>query len=179
MNSIIVDNITYNMYDQYYYVSQNGDVYSMYTKKKLKHMIDVNGYHRVDIHGKHMKVHRLVYICWNGDIPDNMQINHIDDNKDNNSASNLYAGTQKQNAEDCTNNGHRVHTKNLLVVYDKQKDECHSFCPAGDFFLYCGHHVKDGGVATAMTRRWFKNRYDVVFYGKGVTTIPDECKEVG
>ena len=45
-----------------------------YSKKFLKHSYDVDGYHRVDIHRKHMKIHRLVYHTWIGNIPNGLQI---------------------------------------------------------------------------------------------------------
>ena len=75
----------FRKYDEHYYVSADGDIYSTYKKGLLKHSIDLDGYHRVDIHSKHMKVHKLVYLVWGGPIPDGKQLNHIDDNKDNNS----------------------------------------------------------------------------------------------
>jgi hypothetical protein len=48
-----------------------------------------------------MKVHKLVYLTWCGAIPKGMQINHIDDNKDNNYFLNLYLGNQTENIADC------------------------------------------------------------------------------
>ena len=68
MNSLIIDGKILKSYDNIYYVSEFGDVYSTYSKKFLKHSIDLNGYHRVDIHSKHMKVHILVYLTWVGPI---------------------------------------------------------------------------------------------------------------
>ena len=61
MNELILNGIVFKRYDDCYYVSADGEIFSMYSKKIIKHSIDVDGYHRVDIHGKHMKVHRLVY----------------------------------------------------------------------------------------------------------------------
>ena len=84
-----------------YYVSADGDVYSTFSKKLLKHYIDQDGYHRIDIYlnhkQKHVKIHKLVYLVWVGDIPKGYQLNHIDDNKDNNNYKNLYLGSQKEN----------------------------------------------------------------------------------
>ena len=83
-------------------------MYSKYKNGLLKHYIDHDGYHRVDIHSKHAKVHTLVYKTWVGEIPCGMQINHIDDDKDNNSVYNLYLGTQRDNIADCFDNEHIV-----------------------------------------------------------------------
>lgn len=48
-------------------------------------------------------VHRAIWVAVNGQIPSDMQINHIDENKDNNSISNLNLMTCKEN----TNYGSR------------------------------------------------------------------------
>ena len=110
----------YKQYDNNYYVSAYGDIYSVYKKGLLHHYIDIYGYHRVDIHGKHTKIHKLVYLTWvDNNIPKNMQINHYDDNKDNNYYKNLYLGTQKENIDDCKRNNHRLGNIKCLTLLDK------------------------------------------------------------
>ena len=47
--------------------------------------------------GKWFKVHRLVWMAFNGIIPDGMQINHIDEDKTNNKLENLNLMTCKEN----------------------------------------------------------------------------------
>ena len=64
MSIIILNKQSFKSYDDSYYVSKNGEVYSNYSKKILKANIDNDGYPRVDIHGKHIKVHRLVWLVW-------------------------------------------------------------------------------------------------------------------
>ena len=63
-NIMVIDNVEYAKYDDMYYVSKDGDVYSKYCNRLIKHSIDHDGYHRVDIHGSHVKVHRLVWAAW-------------------------------------------------------------------------------------------------------------------
>ena len=46
---------------------------------------------------KNFYVHRFVYECFNGNIPDKMQINHIDSNKQNNFINNLELVTHLEN----------------------------------------------------------------------------------
>lgn len=180
MKEIIIDDIVYRQYDEMYYVSAAGDIYSQYSKKKLKHARDIDGYHRVDLHGKHRKVHQLVYYVWGGTDSNGLQINHIDDNKDNNHISNLYAGTQKQNIHDCMWNGHREGNVWYLTIYDKKTDTILSFSPASDFIAYSGHPCGNGGVKRMFTRNWFKKRYEIIDYKKkSVTTTADECRLVG
>lgn len=170
-DSIIINDVIYKKYDSMYYVSAYGDVYSKYCKRNLKQHIDIHGYPRVDIHGKHMKIHKLVYLVWVGEIKDNMQINHIDDNKNNMHYTNLYLGTQKENINDCIRNNHRVGNTQYLKVYDKEKKEILTFCPSGDFLKYANHPQRNGNVKRVLKRNWFKERYEFIEMGKGVTTI--------
>ena len=46
---------------------------------------------------KHFYIHRFVYEIFNGPIPDGMQINHIDSNKQNNCINNLESVTPSEN----------------------------------------------------------------------------------
>lgn len=61
-----------------------------------------NGYWKVslvDDEGKTHKfqLHRLIYIAVYGEISEDLQVNHIDEDKDNNSISNLNLMTRKEN----------------------------------------------------------------------------------
>jgi hypothetical protein len=166
---MLINGREYKPYDEHYYVSEDGDVHSKYINRSMKHNIDLDGYHRVDIHGKHMKVHKLVYNTWVGDVEPGKLIRHYDDNRDNNHLSNLVVGTQKDNIADAIRNGHRdrggrTHT---LVVYDKLSNECLTFCPAEKFIEYSGHSCQNGGISRMMTRDWFKKRFEVMEYRVG------------
>ena len=167
MKEIIIENKTLKPYDENYFISEYGDVYSLYSKKFLKHQIDRDGYHRVDIHSKHIKVHKLVYTTWIGNLSKEEQINHKDDNKDNNHYSNLYAGSQKENIQDCIKNKHRVGNTHYLTIYDKKENKILTFCPASEFILYSGHSCMNGSVKRMFTRNWFKVRYEIIDYNKG------------
>lgn len=160
----------FKKYDDMYYISEYGDVYSVRKKGLLKHYITHYGHHRIDLHGKHMFVHRLVYIVWIGDIPDGLQINHYDDNKDNNHYSNLYAGTQKDNIDDCFKNNSRVGNITTLTIYDKLIDRTIIFPSILDFITYSGHHVANGSLSKCMSHKWFKERYKLIDR-KSVETI--------
>lgn len=48
---------------------------------------------------KQVRVHRFVYECYNGVIPDGLIINHRDGNKQNNNIDNLELVTPKQNTQ--------------------------------------------------------------------------------
>ena len=70
--------------------------------KVIKPQMGVGGYLRVciskDGKGKMFSVHRLVYSAFNGAIPHDMQVNHIDEDKTNNRLENLNLMTPKQNS---------------------------------------------------------------------------------
>jgi hypothetical protein len=58
---------------------------------------DGRGYRRVMLGKQHHKVHRLIYIMFNGNIPENMIIDHIDQNISNNKIENLRLVNKSQN----------------------------------------------------------------------------------
>lgn len=160
----------YRKYDDFYYVSVDGDIYSTYKKGLLKHSIDLDGYHRVDIHSKHMKVHRLVFLAWVGPIPRDKQLNHLDDNKDNNHYKNLYLGSQKENIQDCIRNGTRKGNLKPIRVYDKKVDKVLDFESVSAFIEYTGHRVANGAISKCKSHKWFQIRYKIV-NDEGVETI--------
>lgn len=72
-------------------------------------------------------VHRLVYEAFYGKIPEGMQVNHIDENKSNNTIDNLNVMTSKENINWGTGNERRskshINHKALskaVVQYDLQ-----------------------------------------------------------
>ena len=171
MDKIIIDDKIFKRFTNEYYVSEFGEIYSKYSNKILKHSIDHNGYHRVDIYsfGKplHIKIHKIVYLVWIGNIPKGKQINHKDDDKNNNHYSNLYAGTQEENIKDCIKNNHRVGNIYHMTIYDNKIKKTITFCPVKKFIKYCGHSCKNGNVKKYFNKYWFKKRYKLIDYGKG------------
>lgn len=94
-------------YEGLYQVSNLGNVKSLnYLRIRGKEVIlkpwkHGQGYYCVSLSkdGKKINkfIHRLVYAAFNGDIPDDLVINHIDEDKTNNDLNNLEAITQKEN----------------------------------------------------------------------------------
>ena len=103
-----------------YLVYQNGDIYSNYTKKLIKHEINWAGYHRVDltIYPKghaHFSVHQLVATAYVvNPYPDiYTDVNHRNGNKDINDYWNL---------EWCNNNQNKFHaSKNGLYEHGEDR----------------------------------------------------------
>lgn len=175
MKEIIVNNKIFKQFrNTNYYASEDGQIYSLYSDIILDPYITNSGHKRVDIYhdGKcrHEFVHRIVYECWVGKIPEGLQINHKNDNKDDNHYSNLYCGNQKENIYDCIRNGNRVGNFKLLMVEDKNTGDILEFLPASEFFDYCNHNNLNGSVSRVFKRKWFIDNYNLIYYGKGVTT---------
>ena len=79
---------------------KNGSLVAV-KEKILKPQINRNGYYQVCLHKqsiqKTYRVNRLVYEAFNGPIPENMQVNHINEIKTDNRLENLNLMTCKEN----------------------------------------------------------------------------------
>ena len=84
--------------DSDYYLTSDGQVISLrQTKPKvLKAVIDNNGYKRVTISGKTVRIHRAVAIYFIPNPENKPTVNHIDGNKLNNDISNLEWATSSE-----------------------------------------------------------------------------------
>ena len=84
----------------------------LYKGRVLKPVNNNDGYLQVALSkdGKQTTflVHRLVYEAFNGKIPEGMQVNHIDEDKTNNSIENLNVMTSKENINWGTGNERRA-----------------------------------------------------------------------
>lgn len=156
-----------------YYVSADGDAYSTFSHKLLKHSIDHDGYHRIDVYlnhkQKHIKIHKLVYLVWVGPIPEGMQLNHIDDNKDNNHYTNLYLGTQKENIHDWFKNNHRVGNRITYLIRDNELNLDIQFPSIAEFRKF--YNIKEScGINDTLRLNRLKMRLKVL-RKDSVTTI--------
>lgn len=86
-----------------YEVFEDGRIWSYSHKKFLKHHTLPSGYQQVKLYdnegnAKMYLVHRVIWEAVSGEeIQEGMQINHIDERKDNNMISNLELVSPKQN----------------------------------------------------------------------------------
>ena len=181
-------------FNENYYISRDGEVFSNYSKNILKPALRGKKnkmYYSVDINTgykqKHFYIHKLVFDTWIRNIEEGEQINHKDDNIYNNNVENLYSGNQKENIKDCVNNNHRVGNMYYLTVLDRKENKIITFCPPSDFIAYSGHPCNNKSVNRMFSKRWFKKRYEIIEFKRinsideleDVTTIHDECSEVG
>ena len=89
-------------YEGLYQVSNMGRVMSLNYNKTGKARImklnrQKNGYQCIYFKGKSHTVHKLVWITFNGPVPSGLEINHIEEDKSDNSLENLNLLTHKDN----------------------------------------------------------------------------------
>lgn len=93
-----------------YYITNYGKVYSTKSKRFLKIRVNVYGYGRVSLHNKlnisvdHL-VHRLVAEVFLNNPKNYNEINHIDNNRLNNTVSNLEWCDRLHNIRHCIKSG--------------------------------------------------------------------------
>lgn len=98
-----------------YYASKDGQIYNL--DKKIKLRFEESGkYYRVccyyNLGGKHYSVHRIVYECFKGEIPEGHEINHIDGNPHNNNIENLELVTHIENCKKARHGNVRIYSIN-------------------------------------------------------------------
>ena len=84
-----------------YYASSDGEIYSTNRNRLMNFNLDKQGYLKVgprkDGKQKITSVHRFVYECFHGIIPDQMQIDHINHVKTDNRIENLRLVNRSEN----------------------------------------------------------------------------------
>lgn len=105
MTKITIDKCVYYTHPIYdlYAGSKNGNIINIIKQIPNKGNKQRNGYSNISVrkHGqsgvKGYLVHRFIYECFNGIIPDGKVIDHINNNKEDNRLCNLQLMTQQQN----------------------------------------------------------------------------------
>jgi hypothetical protein len=60
-------------------------------------LLNERGYRRVKVLGNIFRVHRLIWVWHHGNLPSNINLDHVDGNKSNNKIANLRCANQSQN----------------------------------------------------------------------------------
>lgn len=111
-------------YEGLYEVSNYGEVKSLNYKRTGKEKLlspgkDRDGYLFVTLSKngvkKYPRINRLVYSTFVGEIPEGLQVNHIDENKENNRVENLNLMTPKQNSNWGTHNSRSAAARSKQV----------------------------------------------------------------
>ena len=88
-------------YSDYEIYPEKGKIWS-YKRNKFVGAKNKNGYWKCNLTNDNGEIwkgglHRFIWFAVNGEIPEGMQVNHIDENKNNNSISNLNLMSPKDN----------------------------------------------------------------------------------
>lgn len=93
---------------------KDGNLYNRFTRspKAVKGEIagsfnKSNNRYRVTINQKGYQLSRLIWIYHNGDIPENIEVDHINQDKADNRTENLRLATRQQNEWNKTSKGYR------------------------------------------------------------------------
>ena len=112
-----------------YEVFENGRIWSYRKNKFLKPWTNKDGYQQVRLTDNEGKckwyyLHRIVYETFSGEpIPPNMQVNHIDEKKDNNAVSNLNLMSPKQNTNWGTGIQRRAKTQSKVLINNPKRSK--------------------------------------------------------
>ena len=103
-----------------YGAKEDGSILNLKTMRCLKPCV-VRGYLKFfackNGKRKNYQVHRFVYECFRGDIPSELQVDHIDNNKQNNCIDNLQLLTPAENCQKApVGNGIRGRRPPISVI---------------------------------------------------------------
>ena len=91
--------------------------------------VDGTGYRRVMLGKQHHKMHRLIWIMFNDDIPAGLIIDHIDQDKSNNKIENLRLISKSGNNRNRNSTG---------VTFDKARGKWRAQASIGDVTVMLG-----------------------------------------
>ena len=107
-------------------------------------------------YAKVVYVHRMVYEAFKGEIPEGMEIDHIDRNRQNNNPDNLRVVTRSENNKN-RNPYMLVHTHSNTTHYTTH----HTHSPSSDFgkkyYAHFGYSNKVNPNQYNRERLWYRN----------------------
>ena len=125
-------------YEGLYAVSNQGFVKNLKTNRILKASTNYKGYQVVNLYTKEKQitrlVHRLVWTAFNGPIPTELQINHINEVKSDNRLVNLDLMTPKQNVIYSLSHKNFNNKSKPVVAFDSE----------GNFVMYFDNMTQAG-----------------------------------
>ena len=179
MVTITINNCIYKTHPIYDLYAGSKDGYVIHIVKQKPNFGNrmSNGYIACQVrrHGqsgfKNYLVHKFIYECFNGVIPNGMQVDHKDDNRENNKLCNLQLLTPSENTKKSIKNrkifnthenrksvkSTNMKTKEVLYFYSMYSTEQHL-----DICHQSIQYVCDGLTKTAKSKKdnhWYKFEY--------------------
>lgn len=113
--------------------------------------LDKKGYQIVCISGKNYRVHRLIWILHNGDISENLQIDHINGIKNDNRIENLRLSTNSQNA--C-NVGKKINNTSGVknVCWNKEIEKWAAYITVNGKTKHLGYFIDKNNAIDVATK---------------------------
>lgn len=141
-------------YEELYEINEQGIIRNKKRKTILKHTINEKGYHKVALskNNKRYKVgvHRLVALTFIPNPKGYKEVNHISENKDDNSKNNLEWCDRKHNIEHSINSGKFKVTK--VVQYDLNDNKIKEYNS-------CSQAERETGIARTHICKCVLGRY--------------------
>ena len=162
-----------------YSVNENGQIYSEFTGKMLKPFPNNNGYLMVDLFHDAVKqrvaVHRIVAITFIPNPDEKPFVNHIDGNKQNNSADNLEWVTESENSIHALETGlsPKGSEKTLAKLTEVDVLEIQAAFERGekDFVLARKYKVTSGVISSIRLGKTWKHVSGKVFEPSGSNPV--------
>jgi len=131
------------------WVTKGGLVYR-YSKGENKLVLcslkpNYKGYPEIRASNKTIRIHRLVWETFNGEIPPDKEIDHIDCNRENNNLNNLRLVTHKENLN------------NSITINNRKKQ--HNFSFATKFKNHYNISIKDNEKLYLREYWWFRKHH--------------------
>lgn len=149
-------------FSKYEIYPEQGKVWSYKRNRFIGRKHPKKGYWFVTLSGDDGKVletsiHRIIWTTVNGDIPEKYEINHIDENKDNNSISNLTLVTRTENMNWGTRNDRvaKANAKPIIGVAEGKKDVIFKSTRDGERNGFRSVHKYINKDKTYMGYKWF------------------------
>lgn len=151
-------------WEGFYEVNENGDVKSLRTNKLVTHDLNNFGYHRVTFYDKprhkRMFVHRLVAETFLENPNNFKEVNHINENKNDNSVNNLEWCDRVHNERENHKSGGKQYTP-FKVIYTNGEIE---------YFDFVVDLAKKIGVSKTLVR-FFLNGTSKTYPKYGISSI--------
>lgn len=164
-----INNIEYKVIPGYsdYYAGYDGTIYSSKSDKLKKLRVTRDGYLLVNLYDEEHKVHselvhRLIALTWLPNPEDKPEVHHKDEDKTNNSVTNLAWVTSKENINAGSHNQRMIEKLSKSVVLTSVADGTKLYFPSIREAIRAGYAVSNVLAGNQKTTKGYYAEYTVV-----------------